>query len=68
MLISLPNDFIKSEFPEMAILHAYNGIEAMNQLSRSMPSLMILNRIIEGPDKKSRTKQLNQPSKSWDYE
>jgi DNA-binding response OmpR family regulator len=48
LLNSLLNDFIESEFPEIAISLAYNGIEALDQLSRRIPSLMILNMMMPG--------------------
>lgn len=48
LLNSLLNDFIESEFPEITIFLAYNGIEALNQLSRRIPSLMILNMMMPG--------------------
>jgi CheY-like chemotaxis protein len=42
IFVSLLEEFIKSEFPEMAQLLAYNGIEALDQLSRQIPSLLII--------------------------
>ena len=48
ILVSLLEKFIKSEFPEMAQLLAYNGIEALDQLSRRIPSLLILGMYMPG--------------------
>lgn len=48
LLVSLLDEFIKSEFPEMTRQLAYNGIEALDQLRRNTPSLLIIGMYMPG--------------------
>ena len=48
LLISMLHDYIKSEFLEMTISLVYDGREALNQLSRQIPSLLIINMMMPG--------------------
>jgi DNA-binding response OmpR family regulator len=48
VLMSLLDEFVKSEFPGMARQLAYNGIEAWDQLRRKLPSLLIIGMYMPG--------------------
>jgi two-component system response regulator (stage 0 sporulation protein A) len=48
IIVSLLEEFIKSEFPQMARQLAYNGNEALDQLRRKTPSLLIIGMYMPG--------------------
>jgi two-component system response regulator MprA len=48
LLVSLLDEFIKSEFPQMTRQLAYNGNEALDQLRRKTPSLLIIGMYMPG--------------------
>ena len=61
ILVSLLEEFIKSEFPEMAQLLAYNGIEALDQLSQRIPSLPDFRHVYAGVDRGGSIEEFESP-------
>ena len=48
LLVSLLDEYLKSELPDMARRLAYNGAEALDQIHRKMPSLLIIGMYMPG--------------------
>jgi two-component system, response regulator, stage 0 sporulation protein A len=48
LLVSLLDEYLKSEFPEMARRLAYNGAEALDQIKQKKPSLLIIGMYMPG--------------------
>jgi CheY-like chemotaxis protein len=48
ILVSLLDEYLKSELPEMARRLAYNGSEALDQIQQKMPSLLVIGMYMPG--------------------